>query len=100
MEDKKFTFKSKYRDDVLNLEKGKITSRPDGSRMTEGRLDAQFSFNTFTTYDPEIAQKIRDVIASRKREGRDIGIFETSDLPNDPSGTGPTVRKGVKSAKE
>lgn len=94
---KSYTFKSKYRDDVLSLDKGTIHRRADGSSLVEGRVDATFSHNTFTTHDEELAQKIRDVITTRKTEGRPLGIFETTnEKPISADGT--KVRKGVKSA--
>jgi hypothetical protein len=74
----KFTFKSKYRDDQVALFKSG-EKRIDGSIkvITEW---AKFDRNTWDTRDPKAAQRMRDIIAERKRDGNPIHIFETTNM--------------------
>ncbi len=71
-------FKSKFRDDMINLKKPAVDRRPDGSKIVTAAVWAQFERNTWITRDPELARILREKIKARK-EKDPLHVVETTD---------------------
>ncbi len=76
-EDKLYTFKSKFREDVITLKKSHRKDNPDGSTTLEHRVDAEFHRNTWSTKKAWEAGVLRDMIQDRK-DTDPIHIVETT----------------------
>ena len=72
-------FKSKFREDVVNLRKGYKERNPDGSTTFHAGYDAEFHRNTWPTKDPVLAQLLRDKIEERKNLNP-LHIIETTQV--------------------
>jgi hypothetical protein len=73
-----FTFKSKYREDKIALNK-------IGEKRVDGTVKmvttwAEFQRNTWTTRDPKKARRLREIIKERLRDGDPIHVIETTNL--------------------
>jgi len=75
----KYTFKSKYSDDKITLVKSYKTKNPDNSYTFVSGYVAEFDHNNWFTYDPKMAQKMRDMIEERK-DINPLHVFETTDM--------------------
>lgn len=76
--DKVFTFKSKFREDKVALFK-------TGEKRIDGSIKvvtewAEFDRNTWTTRDPEKAERLRQIIKERERDRNPLHVFETTDM--------------------
>lgn len=76
--DKVYTFKSKYRDDKVVLFK-RGEKRIDGTTKVISEM-AEFDRNTWTTRDPEKAERLRQIIKERERDRNPLHVFETTDM--------------------
>ena len=74
-----FTFKSKFREDKLTLKKQIIEALADGSKRVTGTEFIEFSQNTFSTQDPEVARVLREKIADRDKLGVPLHVIETTE---------------------
>lgn len=74
-----FTFKSKFREDKVTLKKQIIEALADGSKRVTGTEFLEFSQNTFSTQDPEVANILREKIAAREKKGVPLHVIETTE---------------------
>jgi hypothetical protein len=74
-----YTFKSRYKEDVVNLKKAYKERNPDNSTTFFSGYDAEFHRNTWSTQDPELAQLLRDKIKERQNLNP-LHIVETTHL--------------------
>ena len=65
-EDKLYTFKSKFREDVITLRKPMKKDNPDGSTTLEPMVVAEFHRNTWFTKKAWEAGVLREKIEARK----------------------------------
>lgn len=74
-----YVFKSKYKEDVVTLKKGKKEKFPDGTMDIVAPVAAEFHRFTWATDDSDLAEKLRNIIANRLKSGTPIHILETTD---------------------
>lgn len=74
-----YVFKSKFKEDVVTLKKGKKSALPDGTMNVEAPQTADFHRFTWATDDPEDAEKLRNIIERRLASGTPIHILETTE---------------------
>lgn len=72
-----WVFKSKYKEDRVRLKAAEIVMEPNGSKRTVPAVVAEFSRNTWTTEDPELAALLRKKIESREPRNP-LGVVETT----------------------
>lgn len=75
-----FTFKSKYRDDMISLIKPLVETLADGSKRVRGATWAEFGHNTFSTRDGKIATLLRGKIKERLKGSDPLNVVETTSI--------------------
>jgi hypothetical protein len=74
-----FVFKSKYIKDRVTLVKPRKIKYDDGTMFIDPGKFAEFDRNTWSTQDPLLAQKLRDMIEERK-DVNPLHIVETTTM--------------------
>ena len=73
-----YVFKSKYKEDVVTLKKGKKDKFPDGTMDIVAPIAAEFHRFTWATDDADLALILRNNIAKRLKQGSPLHILETT----------------------